>query len=138
MQLGNLYIEVQHADSKVQNMSFCYYYNSYLLPGAAKYFRCPTPLPGKSVKIIMKGTNKTLSVCEVKIFGSPIQSGKQKCILPVWSMISVLYTYRSEMYLRGKSVRSWCYDWCSKGRGMYYPVCGMVHIKTNLVANRKE
>ena len=21
------------------------------------------------------------------------------------------------------------HDWCNKGRGMYYPVCGMVHIK---------
>ena len=21
------------------------------------------------------------------------------------------------------------YDWCNKGRGMCYPVCGMVHIK---------
>ena len=21
------------------------------------------------------------------------------------------------------------HDWCNKGRGMYYPVCGMMHIK---------
>ena len=21
------------------------------------------------------------------------------------------------------------HDWCNKGRGMYYPVCGMVHVK---------
>ena len=53
--------------------------------------------------------------------------------------------------VRGKSVRSWCdglsdrsfmvdplgyfsfqpvlHDWCNKGSGMCYPVCGMVHIK---------
>ena len=24
------------------------------------------------------------------------------------------------------------YDWCNKGRGMCYPVCGMVHIKEPL------
>ena len=58
------------------------------------------------------------------------------------------------MYLRGKSVRSWC-DWyldrsfiellsyfsfqpvlhelCNKGRGMCYPVCGMMHIKEPLL-----
>ena len=55
----------------------------------------------------------------------------------------------------GKSVRSWCdgssdpsfmvdllnyfsfqpvlHDWCNKGRGMYYTVCGMVHIKEPLL-----
>ena len=61
----------------------------------------------------------------------------------------------SEMYLRGNSVRSWCdgssdrsvmveslgyfsfqpmlHDWCNKGRGMCYHVCGMVHIKEPLL-----
>ena len=59
------------------------------------------------------------------------------------------------MYLRGKSVRLWCdgssdwsfvvdplsnfsfqpvfHDWCNNGRGMCYPVCGMVHIKEPLL-----
>ena len=59
------------------------------------------------------------------------------------------------MWLRGKSVRSWCnkssdrsftvnpldyfslqpvsHDWCNKGRGMCYPVCGMMHIKEPLL-----
>ena len=56
---------------------------------------------------------------------------------------------------RGKSVRSWCdgssnrsfimdplsyfsfqpvlHDWCNNGRGMCYPVCGMMHIKEPLL-----
>ena len=25
------------------------------------------------------------------------------------------------------------HDWCDKGRGMYYPVCGMMHIKEPLL-----
>ena len=25
------------------------------------------------------------------------------------------------------------HDWCNKGRGMYYPVCGMMHIKESLL-----
>ena len=25
------------------------------------------------------------------------------------------------------------YDWCNKGRGMCYPVCGMMHIKEPLL-----
>ena len=59
------------------------------------------------------------------------------------------------MELRGNSVRSWCdgssdrslmvdplsyfsfqtvfYDWCNKGHGMCYLVCGMVHIKEPLL-----
>ena len=60
----------------------------------------------------------------------------------------------------GKSVRSWCdgssdrsfmvdplsyflfqpvlHDWFNKGCGMYYPVCGMVHIKEPLLLIRKS
>ena len=64
------------------------------------------------------------------------------------------------MKLRGKSVRSWCdgssdrsfkvnplsyfsfqpvlHDWCNKGHDMYYPVCGMMHIKEPLLLIRKS
>ena len=64
-------------------------------------------------------------------------------------------SYRLCTRLRGKSVRSWCdgssdrsfmvdqvsyfsfqpvpHDLCDKGRGMCYPVCGMVHIKEPLL-----
>ena len=67
----------------------------------------------------------------------------------------MLSTDGSEMWLCGKGVRSWCdgssdwsfmvhplsyfsfqpvlHDWCNKGRGMCYPVCGMVHIKEPLL-----
>ena len=59
--------------------------------------------------------------------------------------------------LRGKSVRSWSLDrsfmvdplnnfsfqpvpndWCNKGRGMCYPVCGMVHIKDPFLLIKKS
>ena len=30
------------------------------------------------------------------------------------------------------------HDWCNKGRGMSYPVCGMVHIKEPLLLIRKS
>ena len=64
------------------------------------------------------------------------------------------------MLLCGKSVRSWCdgssdrsfmvdplgyfsfqpvpHDWCNKGCGMYYPVCGMMHIKEPLLLIEKS
>ena len=65
----------------------------------------------------------------------------------------------SEMYLHIKSVRLCVgssdrsfmmapmsyfsfqpvlHDWCNKGRGMCYPVCGMVHIKEPLLLIRKS
>ena len=69
------------------------------------------------------------------------------------SLMTFLYT--SDIYLRGKSVRSCCdgssdrsfmvdplncfsfqpvlHDWCSEGRGISYPVCGMIHIKEPLL-----
>ena len=31
------------------------------------------------------------------------------------------------------SFQSVLHDWCNKGRGMHYPVCGMVHIKEPLL-----
>ena len=30
------------------------------------------------------------------------------------------------------------HDWCNKGCGMYYPVCGMMHIKKTLLLIRKS
>ena len=30
------------------------------------------------------------------------------------------------------------HDWCNKGRGICYPVCGMVHIKEPLLLNGKS
>ena len=30
------------------------------------------------------------------------------------------------------------HDWCNKARGMYYPVCGMMHINRTLAVNRKS
>ena len=29
-------------------------------------------------------------------------------------------------------------DWCNKGRGMYYPVCGMMHIEEPLLLIEKS
>ena len=64
------------------------------------------------------------------------------------------------MKLRGKSICSWCdgssdrsfmvdllsyftlqavlHDWCNKGRGICYNVCGMVHIKEPLLLIRES
>ena len=76
-------------------------------------------------------------------------------ILSVGVIHITLLAARSEMLPRGKSIRSWSdgssdrsfmvdplsyfsfqpvlHDWCNKGHGMCYPVCGMVHIKQPLL-----
>ena len=45
----------------------------------------------------------------------------------------LLYKKRRGLYTSEKTDNSaqqcLLHDWCNKGRGMYYPVCGMMHIK---------
>ena len=36
------------------------------------------------------------------------------------------------------SLKPVLHDWCNNGCGMYYPVCGMVHIKEPLLLIRKS
>ena len=36
------------------------------------------------------------------------------------------------------SFQSMVHDWCNKGRGMCYPVCGMVHIKEHFLLIEKS
>ena len=70
-------------------------------------------------------------------------------------ILSHPFSSGSEMLLRGKSIRSWCdgssdrsfmvdplsyfsfqpvlHDWCNKGRGVCYPVYGIMHIKVPLL-----
>ena len=67
---------------------------------------------------------------------------------------------QNEMQLCGKSICSWCdgssdrsfmvdplsyfsfqpvlHDWCNRGHGMCYPLCGMMHIKESLLLIRKS
>ena len=47
-----------------------------------------------------------------------------------WVVGSILYEVNALSYFSFQPV---LHDWCTKGRGMYYPVCGMVHIKEPLL-----
>ena len=48
---------------------------------------------------------------------------------PSWGG-SILHVVNPLSYF---SLQPVLYDWCNKGRGMCYPVCGMVHIKEPLL-----
>ena len=52
---------------------------------------------------------------------------KYICSLMVrWVVGSILHGVDPLSYFSFQPV---LHDWCNKGRGMCYPVCGMVHIK---------
>ena len=38
----------------------------------------------------------------------------------------------------GEPIELFLHDWCNKGRGICYPVCGMVHIKEPLLLIAKS
>ena len=47
-----------------------------------------------------------------------------------WVVRSILHGVDSLSYFSFQPV---LHDWCHKGHGMYYPVCGMMHIKEPLL-----
>ena len=52
-----------------------------------------------------------------------------ECIGTGWQNITSMM-YGSHLL---KQIQPVLHDWCNKGRGMYYPVCGMMHIKEPLL-----
>ena len=59
------------------------------------------------------------------------RSSEVECSLMVrWVIGSILHGLDPLSYFSFQPVR---HDWCNKGCGMCYPVCGMVHIKEPLL-----
>ena len=57
------------------------------------------------------------------------------------SVIDFFSTDKMRIYIEQQQLINSIYrfnDWCNKGCGMYYPVCGMVHIKEPLLLIRKS
>ena len=58
-------------------------------------------------------------------------SSEVECSLMVrWVVGSILHGVDPLSYFSFQPV---LHDWCNKGHGMCYPVCGMVHIKESLL-----
>ena len=53
----------------------------------------------------------------------------------LWVVGSILHGVNPLSYFSFQPVH---HDWCNKGLGMCYPVCGMVHIKESLLLIRKS
>ena len=67
---------------------------------------------------------------------TPLQRGAgrssevERSLMVRWVVGSILHGVDPLSYFSFQPV---LHDWCNKGRGMCYPVCGMVHIKEPLL-----
>ena len=62
--------------------------------------------------------------------GAGRSSEVERSLMVRWVVGSILHGVDPLSYLSFQPVP---HDWCNKGRGMCYPVCGMVHIKEPLL-----
>ena len=64
------------------------------------------------------------------IQGAGRSSEVERSLMVRWVVGSILHGVDPLSYFSFQPV---LHDWCNKGRGMCYPVCGMVHIKDPLL-----
>ena len=62
--------------------------------------------------------------------GAGRSSEVERSLMVRWVVVSILHGVDPLSYFSFQPV---LHDWCNKGRGMCYPVCGMVHIKEPLL-----
>ena len=62
--------------------------------------------------------------------GAGRSSEVERSLMVRWVVGSILHGVDPLSYFSFQPV---LHDWCNKDRGMYYPVCGMVHIKEPLL-----
>ena len=62
--------------------------------------------------------------------GAGCSSEVERSLMVRWIVVSILHGVDPLSYFSFQPV---LHDWCNKGRGMCYPVCGMVHIKEPLL-----
>ena len=70
------------------------------------------------------------TVCLRPMQGAGRSSEVERSLMVRWVVGSILHGVDPLSYFSFQPV---IHDWCSKGRGMCYPVCGMVHIKEPLL-----
>ena len=80
------------------------------------------------------GFGKPTNLCKVyPTFlrdGAGRNSEVERSLMERWVVGSILHGVDPLSYFSFQPV---IHDWCNKGRGMCYPVCGMVHIKEPLL-----
>ena len=69
------------------------------------------------------------------LWGAGRSSEVDRSLMVRWIVRSILHGVDPLSYFSFQPV---LHDWCNIGRGMCYPVCGMVHIKEPLLLIRKS
>ena len=77
------------------------------------------------LKATMSEVMGQVSYCSVKQSVTSVLTGLDGALMVRWVVGSILHL---EMYFHPSCFYQ-LHDWCNKGCGMCYPVCGMVHIK---------
>ena len=75
------------------------------------------------------------SLTSIRQRGAGRSSEVERSLMVRWVVGSILHGVDPLSYFSFQPV---LHDWCNKGRGMCYPVCGMVHIKEPLLLINKS
>ena len=94
----------------------------YLIPTAQ--FEVVTPLIHGWTFIFIRNVHR------FPTRGAGRSSEVERSLMVRWVVGSILHGVDPLSYFSFQPV---LHDWCNKGRGMCYPVCGMVHIKEPLL-----
>ena len=81
----------------------------------------------------MMSQTKDYDVIDINLIswrGAGRSSEVERSLMVRWVVGSILHGVDPLSYFSFQPVP---HDWCNKGRGMCYPVCGMVHIKESLL-----
>ena len=77
---------------------------------------------------VSRSTPSNVLLCIV--VGAGRSSEVERSLMVRWVVGSIIHGVDPLSYFSFQPV---LHDWCNKGRGMCYPVCGMVHIKEPLL-----
>ena len=79
---------------------------------------------------LVRGISCPICLCafhrQLKQIQQWVYSVLNRSLMVRWAVRSILHGVDPLSYFSFQPV---LHDWCNKGRGMCYPVCGMVHIK---------
>ena len=87
------------------------------------------PISSKGFFYMHHPTNRTTHTRK-SLVGAGHSSEVERSLMVRWVVGSILHEVDPLSYFSFHQVLR---DWCNKGRGMCYPVCGMVHIKEPLL-----
>ena len=91
--------------------------------------RSDDPLEVEATVKTAQGTKRRCLCCGPEL-GAGRSSEVERSLMVRWVVGSILHEVDPLSYFSFQPV---LHDWCNKGRGMCYPVCGMVHIKEPLL-----